>query len=91
MGESAKRFPNLADFLTKRTYEDGSVRKPGVLICFAHNQTFSWIVKEPSAGLLIRGECSSWDKLNSTIESVLSMSTVPWEEDPRAEQPKRRK
>lgn len=90
-GKGWEKFPQLSEFLCNREYEDGSARKPGWMSFSADNGVVRWLLKDGTAGLLLRGEAQSLERLLSTIESVLAMSVVPWEDDPRAEKPKSRR
>lgn len=90
-GKGMEKFPALCAFLTDREYEDGTPRKAGWMSFSCESGVVRWLLKDGTAGLLLRGEAAQLDKLWSTIESVLQMTTVPWEDDPRAEKPKKRK
>lgn len=82
VGQTLKKFPNVASYLTDPVYEGSNERRElSSLIIRPGVAAWTVILKDPSTGSQLRCQCGSWDDLLPVLEGLLASAKTPWEVD----------
>lgn len=76
-----RKLPQLREFITATTYEDGSVRVPGDFALRNRGTGFEVTLYDPDAGLRLPCRGSTIDDAFMLAEKLLGVEDAPWEVD----------
>lgn len=77
----AKEFPNLNEFLTAATFDDGARREGPTLTFWCAGGQFKANVKDRAEGQVLWLSAGSWLELLQMIELMVLESDAPWRHD----------
>lgn len=79
--KTLNKFPVLREWLTARSYDDGSVRTPGQFWWDATSSGFRVTLRDADAGMKLVVTAGTLDDVFAACELILGAQEAPWEPD----------